>query len=57
MKVEDKSNEITAIYGLMDQLFLKGSIVTTDALNTQKSTVAKIIEKEAHYVLPVKENH
>lgn len=56
MKVDDKSNEITAICGLMDQLFLKGSIVTTDALNTQKNTVAKIIEKEAHYVLPVKEN-
>jgi len=29
---------------------------TADALNTQKNTVAKIIEKGAHYVLPVKEN-
>lgn len=56
MKVDDKSNEITAICALLDQLFLKGSIVTTDALNTQKETVAKIVEKEAHYVLPVKEN-
>lgn len=56
MKVDDKSNEITAICSLLDQLFLKGNIVTTDALNTQKETVAKIIEKEAHYVLPVKGN-
>jgi len=56
MKVDDKSNEITAICSLLDQLFLKGSIVTADALNTQKNTVEKIIEKEAHYVLPVKEN-
>jgi predicted transposase YbfD/YdcC len=56
MKVDDKSNEITAICALLDQLFLKGNIITTDALNTQKNTVAKIIEKEAHYVLPVKEN-
>lgn len=56
MKVGDKSNEITAICTLMDELFLKESIVTTDALNTQKNTVAKIIDREAHYVLPVKEN-
>lgn len=56
VKVDDKSNEITAICDLMDQLFLKGTIITTDALNTQKGTVAKIIEREAHYVLPVKEN-
>ncbi len=56
LKVDDKSNEITAICTLLDQLFVEKSIVTTDALNTQKSTVAKIIEKKAHYVLPVKEN-
>lgn len=56
LKVDDKSNEITAICTLMDQLFLEGSIVTADALNTQKNTVAKVIEKRAHYVLPVKEN-
>lgn len=56
LKVDDKSNEITAICTLLNQLFLEGSIVTTDALNTQRSTVAKIIEKKAHYVLPVKEN-
>src|SRR6476619_3531698 len=29
LKVDDKSNEITAICDLLDQLFLKGSIVTT----------------------------
>lgn len=56
MKVDDKSNEITSICGLMDQLLLKGNIVTTDALNTQKATVEKVIEKGGHYVLPVKEN-
>jgi predicted transposase YbfD/YdcC len=56
LKVDDKSNEITSICSLLDQLFLEGSIVTADALNTQKNTTAKIIEKGAHYVLPVKEN-
>lgn len=57
LKVDDKSNEITAICELLEQLFIKGSIITTDALNTQKKTVAKIVEKKAHYALPVKENH
>lgn len=56
MKLDDKSNEITSICALLDLLFLKESVITTDALNTQKNTVEKIIEKEAHYVLPVKEN-
>ena len=55
-KVEDKSNEITAMCGILDQLFLKGNIVTADAIHTQKNTVKKIVEKEAHYVLPVKKN-
>ena len=57
MKVDDKSNEITAICPLLDRLFIEGSIITTDALNTQKDTVCKIIDKGAHYVLPVKGNH
>lgn len=32
-------------------------MVTTDALNTQKAVALKIVEKDAHYILPVKENH
>jgi len=56
LKVEDKSNEIPAMPKLMDSLDLKGTIITADAMNTQKATVAKTIEKEADYVLPVKEN-
>lgn len=56
VKVDDKSNEITAICSMLDELFLQANIVTTDALNTQKNTVEKIVEKGAHYVLPVKEN-
>lgn len=56
-KVDDKSNEITAIPELMDLLDLKGTIITTDALNTQKTTAHKAIEKGADYFLPVKGNH
>ena len=56
-KVDDKSNEITAIPELMELLDLKGAIITADALNTQKTIAAKAIKLGADYVLPVKGNH
>lgn len=56
-KVSEKSNEITAIPELMDLLDLKGTIITADALNTQKTVVAKAVKRGADYVLPVKGNH
>lgn len=56
-KVNDKSNEITAIPKLVELLDLKNCIVTSDALNTQKEVVAKIKAAGADYVLPVKQNH
>ena len=49
-------NEIIAMPQLMDALDLKGTIITADAMNTQKATAKKAIEKEADYVLPVKGN-
>lgn len=56
-KVNEKSNEITAIPKLLDFLFLKGAIVTIDAMGCQKSIAAKIREKEAEYILALKGNH
>ena len=56
LKVDDKSNEITAIPALLDMLCLKGCIVTIDAMGCQKAIAAKIIEKEAHYLLALKGN-
>lgn len=56
-KVDDKSNEITAIPELMSMLDLKGTIITTDALNTQKTIAKKVQEQGADYFLPVKGNH
>lgn len=56
LKVDEKTNEITAIPQLMEMLDLKGTIITTDALNTQKTTVDKAIEMGADYILPVKGN-
>ncbi len=57
LKTDEKSNEITAIPELLQMLFLKGSIVTIDAMGTQKKIAAKIIEKGGDYVLALKGNH
>ena len=51
-----KSNEITAIPLLLDLLTLKGSIITIDAMGCQRAIAKKILEKEADYILGVKEN-
>jgi len=56
VKTEEKSNEITAIPELLELLFLKGCIVTIDAMGCQKEIAAKIIEQGADYCLTVKEN-
>ncbi|GHV44152.1 ISAs1 family transposase [Bacteroidia bacterium] len=55
-KTEVKSNEITAIPELLNLLEIKGSIITIDAMGTQTAIAAKIIEKEADYILSVKDN-
>ena len=55
--VEEKSNEITAIPKLLELLWLEGSIVTIDAMRTQKKIAAKIVEKKADYIFSLKENH
>ena len=56
VKVDDKSNEITAIPDLLDLLEIEGSTITIDAIGTQEEIVNKIVDKGAHYVLPVKDN-
>jgi predicted transposase YbfD/YdcC len=55
-KVDEKSNEITAIPKLLDALALSGTVVTIDAMGCQRSIAAKIVEKKADYILAVKEN-
>jgi len=56
VKVNDKSNEITAIPKLLQVLFLKGCIVTIDAMGCQTNIAKEIIKKEADYILAVKGN-
>jgi predicted transposase YbfD/YdcC len=55
-KVDDKSNEITAIPELLEVLAVSGCIVTIDAMGCQKAIAQQIIEQEADYVFTLKEN-
>ena len=55
-KVDDKSNEITAIPELIKVLELEGCIVTIDAMGCQKEIVKQIVQKQADYVIAVKLN-
>jgi predicted transposase YbfD/YdcC len=56
VKVDEKSNEITAIPKLLEVLALQGCMVTIDAMGCQKEIAEKIINKEADYILAVKGN-
>src|SRR6516225_1848065 len=56
LKVEDKSNEITAVPELLRVLELAGCIVTIDAMGCQKKIAKEIIEADADYVLALKGN-
>ena len=57
VKVNEKSNEITAIPELLEILNIKGCTITIDAMGTQKSIAEIIIDKESNYVLSLKDNH
>jgi predicted transposase YbfD/YdcC len=55
-KVDEKSNEITAIPKLLNALELAGAVVTIDAMGCQREIAKLIVEKKADYVLAVKDN-
>ena len=56
VKVDKKSNEITAIPELLKVLSLRGCIVTIDAIGCQKEIVKLIAQQEANYVITLKKN-
>ena len=56
VKVDEKSNEITALPALLQVLALKGCIVTIDAMGCQTEIVKTIVAQEADYVLSLKGN-
>lgn len=55
--IEDKTNEITTIPSILKRINAKGSIITWDALNTQKTNIDSVIEAKADYVVALKSNH
>jgi predicted transposase YbfD/YdcC len=54
--IDAKSNEITAIPGLLERLAIKGALVTIDAMGTQTDIAEKILERGGDYLLALKEN-
>ena len=56
VKVDDKSNEITAIPELIELLDIKDKIITIDAIGTQEEICNLIISKKGQYILKVKDN-
>jgi len=56
IKVDERSNEITAIPRLLNMLEVSGCIVTIDAMGCQKEIATTIIDSGADYVLSVKKN-
>ncbi len=57
IKIPAKTNEIPALKDLLDGLDLRGALVSSDAINTQKSTAHHLVEeKQADYLMVVKAN-
>ncbi|MEG4508568.1 ISAs1 family transposase [Microcoleus sp. F6_B4] len=55
-KVNNKSNELTAIPALLEMLEIEGSLITIDALGCQKEIASLIIKKKGDYIFTLKGN-
>lgn len=51
VKVDDKSNEITAIPKLLSRLDIAGTVITIDSMGCQKKIAQQIIQQDGDYVL------
>jgi predicted transposase YbfD/YdcC len=56
VKVDEKSNEITAIPDLLSQINVQNSVVSIDAMGCQKKIADKIIEQNGDYAIALKGN-
>ena len=56
IKTDEKSNEITAIPKMLENMDIKGSVVTIDAMGCQADIAKTIIRGEANYLLALKKN-
>jgi len=57
IKVDEKSNEITAVPEILSQLAIENCVITVDALNSQTKIAEQIIKQGGDYVFPIKGNH
>jgi hypothetical protein len=56
-QVDEKTNEIKHVKPLFENIDIEGSVVTADALHTQKDFANYLLEeKKADYVFTVKDN-
>ena len=56
LKTEEKSNEITAVPELLQQIDIDGAIVSADAMSCQKDIAKIIVKNGGDYVLALKGN-
>jgi predicted transposase YbfD/YdcC len=56
VKVDEKTNEIKGIPKLLEWLDLEGSVITIDAIGCQREITEILANKQADFVLPVKDN-
>ncbi len=52
----EKKNEIKTLRSMLESIPVKGAVISADAMHCQTETAAKIREKEADYLLQVKDN-
>lgn len=57
MKSAGKKNEQQSVLDVLDLLQMEGSIITVDAMNSQKKIAEKIKECQADYIFCIKDNH
>lgn len=57
LRVDEKSNEITAIPMLLQALDIQGCVVTIDAMGCQTEIAQQIVDQEGDYLLALKGNH
>jgi predicted transposase YbfD/YdcC len=56
MKVDAKSNEITALPAILQQVAIAGCLVTIDAMGCQRTIAQQILDQGGEYVLGLKGN-
>jgi predicted transposase YbfD/YdcC len=56
VRIETKENEIVAAPELLQRVETAGKIITADAMHTQRTWCQQIVDAQADYLLPVKEN-